>query len=819
MATLFKWLTRAVLGLAVLGVLAAGILYYIASHSLPDYRARAEVRNLTQPLEIVRDSYAVPHIFGASDRDVIFGLGFAHAQDRLFQMMLLRRTAQGRLSEVFGEETYNVDLLLRGLDLYGVARRAVEVQTPQTLTELQAYSDGVNAYLERIRDEALGRGAPEFFLFSNQISPWTPADSIALIKLMALQLTDKAEREVLRAKLSLRLSPERLADLLPASPMATIALPEFSQIPWPETRDFAGIAVRHPLSPVRAPGLAGASNAWAASGTRAASGKPLLANDPHLGLTAPSQWYLARLELAAGGAIGGTIPGIPGILAGRNPSLAWGITSSYLDDQDIYIERLNPENPGEYLTPEGFTPFSERRVVIDIKDAQPRTEAFRSTRHGPVIPGNHFGIDDITPEGHVASLAWTALTGNDRSIESVLGLMRAGSIADARDVASLITAPALTLTLADANGIALQMTGAAPIRQAQHGSKGQIPAAGWVSVNDWTGLRNYADHPASVDPASGIVVNTNNRLTDAPFPDHISFDWGDTQRIERANRVLGGRQFHTLDSFVEAQSDTVSNAARTLLPLIGRDLWYAGEPAAADTLERRRQVALEALAAWNGEMSEHAPEPLIYAAWLRALQRRLIIDDIGPLVTALPRPEPLFIERVFRNIDGAGVWCDIRTSTRTETCAEMSRQALDDALLYLSEQHGNRIEGWRWGEVHQAVHRHEVLGNVPVLGWLFNIRQNTPGGDHTLMRARTPGNGPTPFANVHAGGLRIVVDFADPDASRFIIATGQSGHFLSRHYDDLSILWRRGEFISMSLDPDRARGGGDGVTVLEPKTP
>ncbi len=215
-------------------------------------------------------------------------------------------------------------------------------------------------------------------------------------------------------------------------------------------------------------------------------------------------------------------------------------------------------------------------------------------------------------------------------------------------------------------------------------------------------------------------------------------------------------------------------------------------------------------------MNEHLPEPLIYAAWLQAVQERLIRDELGPLADEFTHVEPLFIERVFRNVEGAAKWCDVMQSAPVETCTEIARMALDDALLRLSERYGPKVESWRWGDAHQATHDHTVLGDMPVLNWFVNIRQSTSGGDFTLLRGLTKGTGPNPFLNVHGAGYRGVYDFADPDSSVFIISTGQSGHPLSRHYDDLSDLWRRGEYIPMSLDPELARAAATGITRLVP---
>lgn len=813
MLRLFRWMIRLLALALVLAVMAGGVVYYLASRSVPDYNATYAVRGLDGELEIVRDTNAVPHIFGQSDADVMYGLGFVHAQDRLWQMTLMRRTAQGRLSEIFGPDTLPIDEFLRALDIYTISQRAVTFQTPETIEKLEAYSAGVNAYIDIVRTNALGRGAPEFFVSSKQIAPWLPADSIALIKLMALQLTDHAGREVLRARMSLALPEDRLNDLFPDQHRAAVALPEFASL-FPGASNQHAVVARNPLDPVHPVDLAGASNAWAAMGIRSASGGTLLATDPHLGLTAPGPFMLARLEFSDGGAIGATIPGIPGILIGRNADLGWGLTTSYLDDQDIVIEQLNPQNPLEYRTEDGFEQFDVRDILIEIDGQVAVTRQLRWSRHGPVIPLHRYNLSAVTPPGHVAVLSWTALEENDRSVEAAMGLMRAHSVDAALTAIGNFTAPSQNLTLVDHDNIAMVAGGKMPLRHPNHPTQGRIPAPGWDPDVAWEGYFPYAKNPLTVNPPSGILANTNNQIVDADFPEHFSFDWGDTQRIRRATALLNARQFHTLTSFIEIQTDTIAIDARTLLPLMARDIWWTGQPAASDTRERRKQEVLELLANWNGEMGEHDPEPLVYAAWVHALQRRIIVDELGALSSEYARVNPDFIERVFRNIGGAGEWCDIKQTTVVETCKDMSDLALDEALLTLEEKYGENPTRWRWGAAHQAYQSSSVLGRLPILSWFANIRQETPGGDFTLLRGLTRGSSDAPFTNIHASVFRGVFDFADPDSSLMIISTGQSGHFLSRHYDDLSLLWRRNEYIPMSLDRDRARGGAVGITYL-----
>ncbi len=819
MVILFRWLLRLVMGLILLGIAAIALVYYFASRSLPDYDATTTVAGITDKVEIVRDNANVPHVFGATDPDVFFALGFAHAQDRLWQMTMLRRTAQGRLSELFGERTLPIDMIMRRFDLYGLATSSVEAQDAPTRAGLEAYAAGVNAWLTEVNKGALGRGAPEMWLFNQPIAPWQPADSLAILKLMALQLNSHLEAEVLRARVSLILPGDRVQDILPDVPGAGVAaLPQYAELVPDVPVSMADMELPDdPLSPFPKHELGGASNGWAAGISRSATGSTLLANDPHLELTAPSIWYLARLELQSGGVIGGTIPGLPLILTGRSADLGWGITSSYLDDTDVYIEEVNPQNPDQYRTPEGWQDFVSRDSIITVKDAPAVTIRLQWTTNGPVLPPELYNLGTIRPPGHVTSVAWTALSPADTTMTAAMRMMQAHNVQEAIAAGELYIAPSQVLTLADRNEIGMKLIGVMPIRDSGHQSEGRLPTFGYGPQNRWQGFYPYADNPEFVEPPGGILGNTNNKIVDQPFPRHVSFLWGDTQRVQRWQFLMQSREVHTRESFIEAQLDTVSNAARSLLPLVGADLWFTGEAAPVGTPERQRQRALELLAEWNGEMNEHLPEPLIYSAWMRALQDRLIRDEMGPLADQFTHVDPLFIERVYRNVGGATVWCDVIQSAPVETCTDVARLSLDDALIWIGENYGTALESLRWGDAHVATHDHSVLGETPILNWVVNIRQSTSGDDQTLMRGATSGEDPHPFENVHAGAYRGVYDFADPDSSVFIISTGQSGNPMSRYYDDLGELWRRGEYIPMSLDPALARAGAVGVTTLLPE--
>ena len=818
MERIFVWLVRITLSVAAFSVLILFFVYFFLSQSLPNYNKTVQFSHLIAKTEVVRDTANVPHIFATNDHDTLFALGYVHAQDRLWQMTMLRRTAQGRLSELFGKKTLSIDKVVRRLGIYGAAHNSVSALRPSTQLKLNAYAQGVNARLKEINSGALGRGAPEFFIFSNAIARWSPADSLAIIKLMGLQMSSHLESEVLRARLSLILDNDRLKDILPDVPGPGQAVLNdfaslFPTLPRLQANENMPQQAFSPFKPIA---LSGASNAWAALPGRSASRGTLLANDPHLSLTAPSIWYLARLELETGGVIGGTIPGVPVVLVGRSAHLGWGLTTANIDDTDVYIEKVNPDNPNEYLSLNEFVPFIKKQSIIKIKDSTSITIDLLWTENGPVLPSNHYNLGAITPEGYVTSVAWTLLSAHDTSIEAAFDIMASHSVQSAMKASRAYVAPGQNLILADKNQIAMRTIGALPKRDPRNQSRGRMPTAGWLSVNRWQGMFDQSVNPVFLNPTGGVLGNTNNKYIDRPFPEHISYDWSDTQRVQRWVRLMQNREAHTRDSFIEAQLDSISSTARTILPLIGAELWFQSKGTPFNRLLEQRKVALNLLANWNGEMNEHLPEPLIYSAWIRALQVRLVQDELGPLSKEFSQVKPLFIERVYRNIDGAGQWCDVVQSEPIETCAAMAQLALDDALTELLNTYSNDINGLRWGEAHQATHDHPVLGKIPVLKWFVNIRHSTSGGDNTLQRGKTIGTGPNPYLNVHAGAYRGVYDFADPNSSVFIISTGQSGHPLSRHYDNLAELWRRGEYVPMSLDESLARAGATGVTTLSP---
>ena len=850
MSALWRWFVYLLFALALVGLIVVGGVYWYATRSLPNVDGEVQLAGLESEVEVIRDAFGVPRILAESEEDALFSLGYVHASDRLWQMDLSRRLAQGRLSERFGERALATDRLMRSLDLDGYAERSLTALQPDTITLLEAYSAGVNARLEEIGDGK--KGAPEFTIFGGEIDQWRPADSLSVVKSMAFQLSlGSLHKESARGRMSLALEPLQVRDLYPEYPGRGIdAFPvtnddEEAQLrqraPTPPSSLTAGrSAVKtahlgpwsHPVPYDQALGflgldtarMAGASSAWAVEGSRTAGRAPLLASDPHLPLTAPSIWHPAQITAPGLSVIGATLPGVPAIAYGRTEDIAWGLTATQLDDIDIFIEKLVEDDEEKYLGPDGPLDFETRTEVVTVDGGAPIELTLRKTRHGPVMPLDTAGLAAITPKDHVATISWTALSDDDTTIEALMALNRADTAEAAIKIAAQVVAPALNLVVADKETVGIAVAGRVPLRRFTAPFQGRIPSPGWSDRNDWTGWLRDTALPRQIEPESGAVANANNRIGNAPFPRHLSFDWDAPYRINRIERLLNAREAHSIESFKAMQSDTVSGTARALLPLIGGPLWDENQPSDAHPL---RQSALLRLRLWNGEMSEHESEPLVFSAWLDALVPLLVSDELGELASSYQGPRPLFLERVFKDIEGASRWCDdISTTDDEESCSTIAAKALDQALEKLVEAYGDDERSWRWGLAHAAVHRHATLGSISKdlfgvrisMDRFVNITQETSGGDDTLNRGALAHRGKNPFRNVHGAGYRGVYDFSDLNRSQYIVSTGASGHPLSEHYANLAPLWRIGEYMPMSLDRSDFEPSAVGTLRLQPKT-
>ncbi len=748
-----------------------------ARQTLPQTSGEVAVPGIAGSVEILRDVNGVPHIFADSLPDAWFALGYAHAQDRMWQMEFTRRLGAGRLAEVIGPKALGTDRFFRTLGLYRLAEAQAASLSPQTRRALESYAAGINAWLVH-RAAAL---PVEFMLLRYRPEPWQVADSLVWGRLLSYQLSTNWTTELLRARLSTRLPKSLIVELWPVGPdESPVTLGVAESLP----AGFARLA--DSLAPAAGwPQPRGASNAWAIGSERSATGAPILANDPHLELVAPNQWYLARLVTPDVEMTGATAPGMPFVLLGHNGSVAWGMTSTNADTQDLFIETIDPEDSGRYLTPDGSQPFLTRDETIRVKGAEPVVLTVRATRHGPVISDLLADMDAVAGITAVIALASESEAAEDPSADALAAMPLARDAESFAAVAAEFEAPTLNIFFADTRGtIGMIAPGRIPVRRRGDGS---LPAAGASGQQDWIGVIPRDERPRILNPESGYLFNANNRLTGKDYPWFIARDWEDPYRARRIGEVLASRPQHSPDDMQALQGDALSDAARELLPLM---LDGVGP------VEGMSARAVAMLRGWDLRMRRDRPEPLIFAAWLRETTRGIAADELGPHFPQYWRNRPRFVGAVLTHNSH---WCGDARSGVAQDCGPVLRDALDRALASIASRLGRDMAGWRWGDLHRAVFRHRILGEVPVLSWLADLSVPSDGGDDTVNTgALAGGDSAEPYTNVHGAGYRAVYDLGDLAASRFMIAAGQSGNPFSPHYRDLLAAWRDGTYIRIA---------------------
>ena len=535
-------LMQALLASVTIICLAAGGIYIWARGSLPVMDGTIELAGITTPVRITRDRDAVPHIYAESTEGVMFGLGFAHAQDRLWQMEINRRIGTGRLSEVLGAATAGTDRFLRTFGGRRAAERAYDELDQKTRAALDSYTSGVNAFLET-HDTPL---PPEFLILRHQPEPWEPQDSLVWGKMMAWDLALNWRNELLRLRLSklAGLTPGQISELFPPYPGdAPVALPDLSSV-WSDTPvDIAG-------SPIEvAPKVSNGSNNWVLAGKRTTSGKPLLANDPHLGLGVPSVWYLAHLESPEFRAIGATLPGIPGIILGWNDRVAWGFTNLNADVQDLYVEKLVTGDPTSYLTPDGPRPLAVHSEVIHVRDDVNVDVIVRETIHGPVISDASSRAASAAVPTNIVSLAWTALRDGDSTARAILLMNQSRNWDEFVDALRLFKEPHQNVLYADIDGnIGYHAIGRVPIRHSANTGQGALPVPGWERIYEWTGYIPFEEMPHAFNPTDGSIATANHKIVDGSYPYFISKDWASSYRIRRIEAIQSSEE---LEEFSE----------------------------------------------------------------------------------------------------------------------------------------------------------------------------------------------------------------------------------------------------------------------------
>ena len=762
MRRLLRGLGLALLAAAVLLVLLGlgGFVYLRAS--LPQVEGRVSLRGLSAPVEVVRDERGVVRVRAASLRDLFFAQGYVHAQERLWQMELQRRVGQGRLSEVLGEATLAQDRFLRTWGFYRAAEEAYKRLYPEEREAVEAYVAGVNAFL--------GSGAPlppEFLLLGFRPEPWTGPDVLVWAKMMSFDLSGNWEEELLRHRLLARgVSPERLLVLMPPYPEDAPTILRAEDLRLPLRREEAPAA----LLQMAPPRFLEASNNWVVAGSRTLTGKPFLADDPHLGLSAPSLWFLMALEAPGYRALGASLPGVPGIVIGRNERIAWGVTNVGADVQDLY---LLEEAGGGYRYKGQVRPYRVREERIRVKGGREEVLKVRETVYGPVI------TDALKePPKTPMALRWVSLDPEDHLLMAYLNLNRA------RDWASFVaalkdySAPSQNFVYADVDGhIGYIAPGKFPVRKEGHTGMVPVPGNGdW----DWLGYRRPEDWPQVLDPPRGYLVTANHKVTPEGFPYALTYDWAEPYRAKRIEELILSKEKLSLEDMKAIQLDQKSLLYRDFRPVLERLL----------PLSERARAWRERLLAWDGTMGAGSEEALVFALWYTELTR-LPEREVGEAFW----DEPRYLLKALGEGDQN---CDQPETEYQETCLDYAALALERAL-----DRKEALKARAWGEVHRAAFPHAVLTHTPLKR--LSDREVPFGGDRYTVNVGP--FDPKTLRMAHGPSYRQIVDLADMENSLFVHPMGQSGHPLSRHYKDLLPLWARGDYLPM-------RFAGEGRTLL-----
>ena len=790
-----KLLRRLLAFIVLLAVALVAGRWWFSGRSARD-GGDAALAGLSAPVEVWRDSLGVPHLWARGEEDLFRAMGYVHAQDRMFQMEMFRRVADGRLAEILGENVVSTDRFLRTV---GMGRAAAENEArldPEHRRMLQAYADGVNAW---IRGHP-GPLPPEFTTLRVTPEPWTVRNSLSIAKIMAWDLADwNLGLDVQRALDAVGDSLGR--DLLPFYPdsgltilgadadwqgrgnappaPAAAPLPRISGVDLPDVPALA-------LELLEGASASHASNSWVIGGSRTRSGKPILANDMHLALRAPAIWYLAALHGGGLNVVGMTLPGVPVVVAGHSDRVAWGYTNAMVDDVDLFVEEVDPANPNRYRTPQGWADMTVRPETIQVKGKPAVVQTVRTTRHGPVL-------SDVDRRGgdRVLAMQWTAYAPSTEVV-ALLGMNRARSAAEFLDALRGFNNPHQNVVYADADGrFGYWMAGRVPVRR---GGDGVLPARGWTGEGDWTGWLGFDQHPHVQDPADGFVVTANNRQVGAQYPHHISANWAEPWRAVRIRQMVEAGRGLTSADVLAQQMDV-------------RDVWALRHLPRAVQAAERAGLASEAreLRAWNGEARVDSRAAALFYVWYEELRTRVGSDEFRGKPVYFPRTA---MERVLER--GGSPWVD---DVRTDTVETL------DGLAAASMRHAAQTVGQkRWGELHTTRIDHP-MGVVSLLDRAFklNIGPFPNGGAfHTVNVSGWSGRTP-PFSNAYGSSQRHVVDMADPDGSGgFVIPTGQSGNPLSRHYRDQTPLWREGRLWRIPLDRGKAQARAVSRVTLRP---
>jgi penicillin amidase len=854
MKKLGVFLTRGLIVIVVLGLVltAVGAYYFgsylpntVAPKSFPQTEGEIQLEGLNAPVNIYRDDMGIPHIYATTSHDLFFAQGYVHAQDRFWQMDTWRHIGSGTLSEMFGAGQVETDTFLRTLGWRVTAEQEYAGLDADSKAIIDSYTAGVNAYIQdhdttalSLEYAILGLLSPDY-----KIESWTPINSLTWGKAMAWDLRGNMGEEIERAVLLKTFTPEQLAELYPAYPDdhpvivnqigtgASVSAP--APAPAFDIPDETLVVLQHNTSLLDfALGPAGdglGSNSWAVSGSRTASGMPLLANDPHLGIQMPSIWYQAHLECkpvtdeCPYNVAGFTFAGVPGVVIGHNDRIAWGFTNVGPDVMDLYIERVNPDNPNQYEVNGEWVNFDTRTETIQVVGGDTVEVTVRSTRHGPVISDSYGPVKDENtnddpefvpfkeragvelPEQYVIALKWTALAPST-PFKAIWGFDQAQNWDDFREAARNFHVPAQNLLYADVDGnIGYQMPGDIPMRA---NGDGTVPVPGWTDEYEWTGFIPFEDLPYTFNPPEGYIVTANNRCQPWDYPHLITRDWDYGFRAQRIVDMIESASGEIdIAYFQSMQGDSFDANGPTYVPIL----------LGLDALADNETHAQNLLRDWDYQNRADSAAAAVFNAFWRHLLQNTFDDDL-PEERYYPDGGSRWNE-IMRHLDDSSLWWDDKSTTDVrETRVDIIRKSFEQGIAEVEEIFGKDPATWNWGEMHASTFRNGTLGEsgVPPIESLFNRGPFATSGGDSIVNA-TGWSVQDGYETNWLPSMRMIVDLGDLNNTVTVHTTGQSGHAYHEHYIDMARLWANIEYYSMLWDEGAVTTQAEGHLVLRPK--
>jgi len=794
-------LVRVILILSLALVLPGWIVFSQLEKSLPQKSGEVYLAGIKNDVVVTRDKLGVVSIDAQTDEDAFFAHGYIQAQDRLWQMEIFRRTAQGRLSELFGRSSVDTDVWYRTLDVYGSSQSSLNHLSEDARLSLEYFTKGVNAFISDATYFPL-----EFEIFGMEVEPWSEADSLAVVKLFALMLSGNYKQEMSRLLATRKLNDSQLAEIF--SPFSDHIVNNETKDRF---RDYGSLQKLHAFSnrieeKTLAQGDYIGSNAWVVSGKFTKSNQALVANDPHLNLQIPSLWYAVRLKGDELDVVGVTIPGLPVVVLGKNSSIAWAGTRMPADNQDLYFENTTGKDKSVYQVEDRWEKFETRTEYIDVKQdfpafLRPKLKSVeltvRKTRNGPVISD----IYDVFEKP--VSLRATALDYRDTTFEAFFRLNYSSDWREFSESFNYHVSPNMNILYSDIEGnIGFKGVGNIPIRGA---GVGLLPSPGWNDQFQWSGFIPKGKMPEEFNPSRGYIVNANNNTLGNDYPYFVSYDWAPPDRATRIENLLKQKMSSskvTVQDFKSIQSDTLSLSSLELKNTI----------LAVGDYSLNQSAIVDKIRAWDGNMRKSSPEASIYITWLKAIRSNLLRDNLG--VVWGEDDERAMLREVSSNVtvtalvnilsnDTADL-CDDITTDKKETCGEIVSMSLTEATNTLEKLKGADISDWKWGELNEAHYKHVPLSDAKLMKSLFERRAASGGAIDTVDIAGTRLEEGEGYLQYLGAGVRQIMSVGDKyEIHELINSTGQSGNVLSENYDDMIDLFHNMEFIDMSKTPSK----------------